>query len=616
MQWPANRRVIGTKVQRLDGPEKATGRAKYSYDKNLQGMLQARMLRCPHAHARIKSIDTAAAEKTPGFRALHALAKAGDELLYAGAEILAIAADTEEHAEDCLRAVRVEYAVLPHAVKEVDALRLTDGQGTLGGKSQQGAVNPANAYVQGDFTTANFDQAYQNTAAQIQGTYGVPVISHQCLEAHGLVAEWNQDQTELTVYASTQAVPITAQQLAVHFKIPATRVKCITQYMGGGFGSKFGPDIQGTTAAELARKAHAPVKLMLTRADEISTAGMRPSAHGTIKIAANRAGDIRAFEVDCYGSPGVGRGATVNFNLLPYVYVTVPNVKRKHEVVRMNIQSARAMRAPGHPQNCFLTDQAVDDLAAQLNMNPLEMRIRNLPANDEAAARMDPTSYVGMRHTLYTRQLEIIRKMCAWDTAWHPPGRGEGVVKTGLGMAIHTWGGGGRGPNPTKVTISPDGSVLVQSSSQDLGTAQRTLTAIIVAEILGLNPTDITVQLGDSIYGPSTPSGGSTTAAGTSPAILKAAETARDAFFAALAPRMNAQPAELHIEPGFVVKGAERAGVARRLCPLGHESRAGNRRLAHAAANEPKCRAAPRVDAKAHQSGRRRRSSGRSQSGH
>jgi xanthine dehydrogenase YagR molybdenum-binding subunit len=332
--------------------------------------------------------------------------------------------------------------------------------------------------------------------------------------------------------------------------------------MGGGFGSKFGPDIQGTTAAELARKARAPVKLMLTRADEISTAGMRPSAQGTVKIAANQAGDIRAFEVDCYGSPGVGRGATVNFNLLPYVYVTVPNVKRKHQVVRMNIQSARAMRAPGHPQNCFLTDQAVDDLAAQLNMNPLEMRLRNLPANDEAAARMDPTSYVGMRHTLYTRQIEIVRKMCGWDAAWHPPGRGDGVVKTGIGMAIHTWGGGGRGPNPTKVTISPDGSVLVQSSSQDLGTAQRTLTAIIVAEILGLNPSDITVQLGDSVYGPSTPSGGSTTAAGTSPAILKAAEMVRDAFFAAIAPRMNAQPADLHIEPGFVVKGANAERLA------------------------------------------------------
>src|SRR4051794_36301434 len=131
MPWPTTRRVIGTKVQRLDGPEKSTGRAKYSFDKNIQGMLHARMLRSPHAHATIKSIDTGPAEKTPGFRALHLLTKAGDEMLFAGQEILAICADTEEHAADCLHAVRVEYDVLPHAVKEVDARRLADGQGTL-----------------------------------------------------------------------------------------------------------------------------------------------------------------------------------------------------------------------------------------------------------------------------------------------------------------------------------------------------------------------------------------------------------------------------------------------------------------------------------------------------
>jgi xanthine dehydrogenase YagR molybdenum-binding subunit len=549
MPWPTQRRVIGTKVKRLDGPDKATGRAKYSYDKNIQGLLHARILRCPYAHARIKNIEFAAAEKTAGFRAMHLIAKAGDELLFAGAEIIAVAADTEEHAEDCIRAIRVDYEPLPHAVKETDALRLADGQGTLGG-----ADNPSNVSAGGDFATAKFDNvAYQNTAVQIEGTYGVPIITHQCLESHGLVAEWNQDQTELTVYASTQAVPGTAAALAQNFKIPATRVKCITHYMGGGFGSKFGPDIQGVVAAELARKAHAPVKLMLDRAEEVTVGGQRPSAHGTVKLAATREGDIRAFEVDCYGSPGVGRGATVNFNLLPYVYVTIPNVKRKHSVVRLNVQTARAMRAPGHPQNCFLTDQALDDLAAQLGMNPIDLRLRNLPPNDVAAQKNDPISYLAMRHTLYTRQIETIRKMCGWDTAWHPPGGGQGIVKTGLGMALHTWGGGGRGPNPTKVTISADGSVLVQSGSQDLGTAERTLTAIIAAEILGLAPADITVQLGDSSYGQSTPSGGSTTAPGTSAAVLKATEMARDAFLAALAPRMNAQASDLRIEPGVVV---------------------------------------------------------------
>jgi xanthine dehydrogenase YagR molybdenum-binding subunit len=551
MQWPTNRRVIGTKVQRLDGPVKATGRAKYSYDMNRPGMLHAKILRCPHAHARIRSIDTSACEKTPGFRGLHQLVKPNEELYFAGAEVIAVAADTEEHAEDCLRAIRIDYQELPFYVKESESLEAN--RNTTGGNRANNITPGARA------ATDNFDTvAYQGIAARHEGHYGASIISHQCLESHGLVAEWDADQTHLTVWASTQAVPGTANALRAYFKLPAGRVRCITHYMGGGFGSKFGPDIQGITCAELARKCHAPVKLMLSRAEEVAVGGMRPSARGTVKMAADKEGNIRAYEVDAHGSPGTGGGAVVNFGALPYVYSAIPNTKRAHRGVRLNIQAARAMRAPGHPQNCILTDQALDDLAARLDLNPLEMRLRNLPPNDANILKNNPnsTAYLALRNSIYRREIEIIRKMCNWDQAWHRPGAGNGVIKTGMGMALHTWGGGGSGPNPTRITISADGSVLVQSGSQDLGTAERTLAAIIVAEILGLNPPDITIDIGDSNHGQSTGSGGSTTAPGTSPAILKAAETARDQFFAAIAPRFNAQAADLSIAPGVIVNRA------------------------------------------------------------
>jgi xanthine dehydrogenase YagR molybdenum-binding subunit len=551
MQWPTNRRLIGTKVQRLDGPAKATGRAKYSYDINRPGMLHAKIFRCPHAHARIRSIDTTAAEKTPGYRGKFVFVKPNAELYYAGEEILAIAADTEEHADDCLHAVRVDFEEMPFYVKESESLEAN--RNTAGGAGNSNVVGA------GDFATANFaDVAYQNVAAQHEGRYGVPIISHQCLESHGMVAEWDADQSHLTVWRSTQAVPLTAQMLAGRFKLPAGRVKCITHYMGGGFGSKFGLDPNDIACAELARSCRAPVKLMLTRADEITTGGMRPSAYGTVKMAADKEGHIRAYEVDCHGSSGVGRGATVNFQALPYVYGTIPNIKRRHRAVRLNLQTARAMRAPGHPQNCILTDQVLDDLAARLDINPMELRLRNLPPNDANELKNNPNAqtYLALRNTIYRREIEIVRKLCNWDQAWHRPGAGNGTIKTGLGMALHTWGGGGRGPNPTKITVSADGSVLVQSASQDLGTAQRTLTAIIVAEILGLNPTDITVDLGDSTHGQSTPSGGSTTAPGTSAAILKAAETARDQFLAAIAERFNAQAGDLSIAQGVIVNRA------------------------------------------------------------
>lgn len=547
MPWPSKRRVIGTKVQRLDGPDKAIGRAKYSYDINRDGMLYGKILRSPHAHAKIKNIDTSAAEKVTGFRALHVIVKPADELFFAGQEVLAIAADTEEHLLDCLHAVKVDYEVLPHLVKEEDALR-----------AQEGTVGGPNVTPGGEYTTANFaDQAYQGVACTTESTFGVPIISHQCLESHGLVAEWSKDLSQLTVWCSTQAVPGTAAALAQHFKLKTPNVRCITHHMGGGYGSKFGPEIQGITAAELARKARAPVKLMLDRNEEVSAAGQRPSAFGTVKVAATKDGKIQAFEVDCYGSPGVARGATVNFGLLPYVYVAIPNIKRRHRIVRLNAQAAKAMRAPGHPQNCLLTDQALDDLAAQLNINPMDLRLRNLPPNDTDAAKNDPRSFLALRNTIYTREIEIIRKMCDWDKKWHAPGKGDGsVIKTGLGMGLHTWGGAGRAPNPTKVTIHPDGSVLLTASTQDLGTGQRTVNAIVAAEVLGLTAKDITIHIGDSQFGPSTGSGGSTTCPGTAPATLNAANAAKTALLAAIAPRLNAKAEDLEIEAGHVVNKA------------------------------------------------------------
>ncbi len=549
MPWPVTRRVIGTKVQRLDGNDKATGRAKYSFDINRPRMLYARILRSPHAHATIKSIETAAAEKVAGFRAFYLIKKVGAEVFYAGDEIIAVAADTEEHAEDCLRAIRVDFNVLAHHVKEADALRATT--------NTAGAPGTTNVVAAGDFATDNFEKAFDGAAQTHQADYSVGLISHQCLESHGLVAEWDDKQQNLTVWASTQAVPNTAEGLRVHFKMKPGEVKCITNYMGGGFGSKFGPDIQGIVAAELARTARQPVKLMLDRAEEVTVGGLRPSAFGTVKIGGSKTGQIQAYEVDCYGTGGYRPGATVTFGQLPYVYgPAVANIKRRHRVARTNVQAARAMRAPNHPQNSILTELAIDDLAARLNVNPMTVRLNSLPPNDAAAAKAEPRSYLAQRATIYRTEIEIIRKMCNWDRDWHTPGQQKGTIKTGLGMALHTWGGGGRGPNPTRVTINANGTVVAQSSSQDLGTAQRTLMAIIVAEVLGLAPTDVTIILGDSSFGPSTGSGGSTTAPGTSPAILKAAETARDAFLTALAGRLNVQRNQLSIAPGVVVNAA------------------------------------------------------------
>jgi xanthine dehydrogenase YagR molybdenum-binding subunit len=543
--WPKERRLLGTDIQRLDGPDKATGRAKYSYDINRPGLLQAQILRCPYAHAKLKSLDTTAAEKMPGVKAVHIICQPGKELYYAGDEVMALAADTEEHAIDALRAVKADYEVLEFIVTEEDGLKKPDAK-TLGEAKNNLTAN--------EDSSGNVDDAFAKADAVVEGVYGVPTICHQCLESHGLVAEWDADNS-LTVWCSTQATFYTAQGLASHFKIPSSQVKCITQYMGGGFGSKFGPDIQGIVAAELARKAKAPVKLMLDRAAEVTTAGNRPSAFGTIKIGGTKDGKITAYQVDCFGTPGVQRGRTVG--PLPYVY-EIPNTKVKHTIVRLNAGGQRAMRAPGHPQSCFLTDCPLDDLAAKLGLDPMQVRLKNLPETKPEAAKSAPHSFNALRNTIYSEEIKIAAELAKWSQKWHPPGKGPGTgpVKHGIGMALHTWGGSGSRPNDVSVTITSDGAVLVQCSTQDLGTGERTVLPIIVAEIVGLNVRDVGVRIGESQLGRSQGSGGSTTCPGTSPPTLDAAVNARTALFKKIAPRLGAKETDLVIEPGKVVDKA------------------------------------------------------------
>jgi xanthine dehydrogenase YagR molybdenum-binding subunit len=612
--WPKKRRLLGTRIKRLDGPDKATGRAKYSYDINRKGMLHAVMLRSPHAHAKIKSLDTAAARKTPGFKALVVIlpprdwlvarvdgdtleirsvpnkkkkekeerrtVKAGPgvtvlhknkvvkfadlkpddpvqveveqdavgrELFYAGDEILAVAADTEEHAKDALRAVKIEYEVLDHLVSEDEVIKNPKKKTTPG--PVQGNLDAGKEATKGDV-----DAGFKAADATVEGTYGVPVISHQCLESHGLVAEWNDDGG-LTVWASTQATINVSRGLADRFGIPRPTVKCVTHYMGGGFGSKFAPYPEGFAAADLARRTGSPVKFMLDREEEITTAGMRPSATGKVKVAGNKDGTITAFEIDCHGTPGYTGGATVNLGLLPYIYLeAIPNWKRSHSVAFTNQGGARAMRAPGHPQNCVLTEFAVDDLAAKLGIDPLVIRRKNLPPNNPKVT--DKVAWMARRNDVYNEQLDIATKLAGWKEKWHPPGKGKaGTVKHGIGMAVHTWGGfaaGGNEPNECHVTIGRDGSVTVRSSTQDLGTAQRTVSAIVAAEVLGLQPTDVVVQIGESQYGYSSGSGGSTTCPAQAPATLLAAQAARDDLFKKVAAKVGADPKDLAIEAGKV----------------------------------------------------------------
>jgi xanthine dehydrogenase YagR molybdenum-binding subunit len=343
----------------------------------------------------------------------------------------------------------------------------------------------------------------------------------------------------MVAWASTQNVGGVANELAGSFEnIPTGNVTVHTDFMGGGFGSKFGADLWGVTAARLSKMAGGrPVKMFLDREQEHVAAGNRPGNTASIKMGASRDGKLVAMIADAHGNGGHNGGADV---ILPYIY-EVPNTQVAKATVRTNCGGSRAMRAPRHPQSCALTEAAMDDLADKVGMDPLEFRLKNL----------DPEKPLT---NLYAAEAAMGAELIGWREKRKARGQnGPGPIKRGLGMAMHTWGGGVGGRRQVSCTINPDGSVELKTATQDIGTGARTILAIIAAEILGLQPTDIISNIGNSTFPPGQPSGGSTTTPTMSPPCYDAVTKARDAFFAKIAPALNKAKAEdLSLKQGQV----------------------------------------------------------------
>jgi xanthine dehydrogenase YagR molybdenum-binding subunit len=534
--WPQNPRLIGTRIPRVDGLAKASGRAKYPSDVRPEGTLFGVMLYSPYAHARVKSIDVSDAEKMPGVKAVVAIAKENTILHYQGDDIAGVAAETEEQARDAARAIKVEYEVLPHAVTESQAMAENSPAVVKGGNVKKGRAVTTNDPQ----TKKTPEEAMAGADVTIEATYSLPVITHVCLETHGLTAKWEGDD-RIVAWASTQAVGPTANELAQKFSIPASNVTVLTEVMGGGFGSKFGADLWGQTAAELSKKAGGrPVKMFLDRIQEHLAAGNRPSATGHVKIGATKDGKLVSFIAETRGVGGNTRGAQFP---LPYVY-SAPASSRTHTDVFVNGGNARAMRAPGHPQGCAIMEAAMDDLADKLGVDPLEFRLKNLPPTD-------------FRTPFYEAEVKMGAELIGWRENRHPRGQsGRGPIKRGMGMGLHFWGGGGAQDKQVACIINPDGSVEVRSATQDLGTGARTVLAIIAAEILGLEVSDIKSNIGNSTFPPGQNSGGSTTTPSMSPPTFDAVSKARDALFQKIAPGLDCKPEDLSLKGGKVlVKG-------------------------------------------------------------
>lgn len=507
--------LLGKEVQRLDGPIKASGQAKYSNDINTKGTLFAKVLTCKHAHAKLQSLNLDKVRAMPGVRAIHTFREVGDELTWDGTPIAAVAAERPEIAEDAIRAIEVKYEVLPHWVDESDLEGAKNAKITDDGEAVE-VTKTLGDNIKAKDIEGNVDEAKKAIAAALEsakavvkGHYGIVSISHSCLEPHGSHCEWNGDN--LTAHLSTQNVSGTAGQFAQPLEVDAANVTVNCEYIGGGFGCKFAADEWDIAAAKMAKAAGRPVKLMLDRRTELKTPGTRPSGFADVTIGCDEEGKITVWDSHHWGTSGP-KGSTISLGVMPYVFEP-PNHHRTATGIVTHTGPDRAWRAPNHPQACAMSQTAIDDLAAKMEMDSYDFFLKNL----------DLTKLPD----LYRAEMEVAAKLIDWKGKWHPHGKGEkqGQWKHGLGMALHTWGGGAV-KSTCLLRVHGDGTVEVQQGSQDIGTGTRTIIGMVAADTFGIPLSSVNVQLGSSKYTPANPSGGSITVGSVSGATRRAAQQA------------------------------------------------------------------------------------------
>ncbi len=502
--WPDKKdsSVLGGSFDKIDGVAKCTGTAKYSYDINPDKVLIGRALGCPHAHCKIKSLDLSKAEQVSGVVAVREMKKVGDEIQWQGDLIAVVVGETEGAVAEGLAAVAATYEPLDVFVAD-DDLEAAEAAGRTakaGGKVQ--LEREPGDDEENDFEDKELERLFKESAAVVEGLYGISAITHMCLEPHGSTCDFKDGK--LTAHLSTQNVSGTPGQFAAPLKVTADDVTVHCDYIGGGFGSKFAVDRWDSLAAQLSKELGRPVKLMLDRDLELKNAGSRPSGYALSKVGADKDGVIKVWDTHFWSAGGFG-GAPVNQSVIPYVIVP-PNYRRRGTNVKINTAPVRAWRAPNHPQGCAMTQTSIDDVAAKLGLDSYDVFERNLVNVEDED-----------RRKVYAEEMKIAAKLMDWKAKWHPHGKGDkrGSVVDGLGMAIHTWGGGGH-PSTCMVKIHPDGGVETFLGSQDLGTGTRTVIAIVLAETFGLPVEAIKVNIGSSKYPASGPSGGSTTVGGVS----------------------------------------------------------------------------------------------------
>lgn len=549
---------VGKRVPRVDAYERVSGAAQYPSDVCFPDMLYGAILGCPHPNARVKKVDTSEAEKVAGCRAIVTGSAPEADLAwryeqkkskifdphcrYEGDAVAAVAADTPYSAWDVIRAIDVEYEVLPFVADERKALDPKAAAIHPDGNR----VNQQETYQRGDV-----EKGFAEADVVLEAEYRSECELHTPMELHGCVARWDGDQ--LLIWESTQGVYAVQDKVATTLGLPLAKVRVIGHYMGGGFGSKLDAGKYTIIAAVLARMTARPVKLFLTREQTYLTVGNRPPSNMTLKAGAKKDGTLTALEFTCLGTGGAypaGGIALVDW-LVRELYLC-PNVRCESTDVFVNSGPARPFRAPGHPQGSWALEQMMDALAEALRMDPVELRLKNIPTYSQGTPGKLPYTTTGLKMCLKEGSRAFKWKEKRADLA---RAKNTGHVRRGIGMAAGLWRmGGGKPPSTIVLKLFADGSANLNMGASDIGTGTKTIMAMIVSEELGLDLDKIQIEnadTGTTQY--ATPSGGSKTVPSDGPAVRDAAVSVKQRLLKLASEDLKTRPEDLSIVGGYVV---------------------------------------------------------------
>lgn len=570
-QQDSTHKFLGKPHKLVEGLEKVTGRIHYTGDMTLPGMLHARLILSPHAHARIISIEKSEAEQMPGVVAVltaqdlptrnqvmatrNSAILARDRVLFRGQPVAAVIGESEAAAQDAVDQVFIEYEPLPAVVDAVHAMtddapvvwpdglpteesELSGAHSAVDAEGGKEKENIKNVYATDHFERGDVEQGFSEADVIVERTYKVASVHQSYMEPHVVVAEPDPFRGSLTLYTGTQGQFLVRNDVSRILNLPKSKIRIVPMTIGGGFGAKYGilEPLTGAIALTLKR----PVRVLLTRSEDFLTTTPSPATVITLKTGARKDGSLTAIQAEVVldnGIFGFPLGGIVT--ALIGGYYKFPNTRIDCYEVNTNKPQIGAYRAPGAPQASFAIESNMDDMAEQLGIDRLEFRLENAVETGDLMSNNEPWPSLGLKECL-----EQIQAHPAWQSREERPNEGVGVAVGGWPSFM--------GPAAAVCRVDSDGLIRVHVGSVDISGVNSSFV-LVAAEVLGVSPDQVEIVQGDTRSGPFAPnSGGSQITYSVAGAVASAANEAKEQLLSLAAEHFEVSLDDLEMKDGQV----------------------------------------------------------------